>query len=136
VATWETISAAQRRLTSEVPDEVFDLAEALEGVDGRYDRLQKIVEFYFREASPLLAQMRTGVQCQDGTAIARAAHRLAGTLVYLRAKRALAAARRVDDLGVAGDLHTVSEEISTLEHDLAVLEKALVPHRGETQRHA
>jgi HPt (histidine-containing phosphotransfer) domain-containing protein len=137
VTTIETIAA--------VPDgfhnggnrdvhEVFDFTDALEGVDGRYDRLQKMVEFYFGEAPLLLAQMRTGLESQDASAIARAAHRLAGTLVYLRAQPALVAARRVDDLGVAGDLKGVTEAIPALEHELAHLERALIPHRAETQR--
>jgi HPt (histidine-containing phosphotransfer) domain-containing protein len=114
--------------------EVFDLAAALEGVDGRYDRLQKMVEFYFGEAAVLLAQMQAGLEAQDAVAITRAAHRLAGTLVYLKAEPALAAARRVDDLSVAGDLQCVAEAIPRLEHQLALLDRALVPHRAETKR--
>lgn len=134
MTTFGTNAAAERRVAAPLPTEVFDLAEALEGVDGRYDRLQRMVEFYFSEGPLLLAQMRTSLQCQDASALARAAHRLAGTLVYLRAERALAAARRVDDLGIAGELKTVSEAIFALEHELALLEQALVPHRVETQR--
>ncbi len=93
-----------------------------------------MVEFHFGEAPLLLAQMRAGLQSQDASAIARAAHRLAGTLVYLRAQPALAAARRVDDLGVAGDLQGAAAAIVALEHELALLERALIPHRAPTQR--
>jgi DNA-binding response OmpR family regulator len=116
--------------SSPAPAAAFDLADALEGVDGRYDRLQRMVEFYFGEAPLLLAQMRTGVQSRDASAIARAAHRLAGTLVYLRAQPALAAARRVDDLGGSGDLQGAAEAIPLLERELAQLEQSLIPHRA------
>lgn len=121
---------------SPLPAEVFSLADALEGVDGRLDRWQRMVEFYFSEAPLLLAQVQTGLQSQDASAIARAAHRLAGTLVYLRAQPALVAARRVDDLSVSGDLEGAAEAIPTLEHELALLDRALIPHRAPTQRGA
>jgi CheY-like chemotaxis protein/HPt (histidine-containing phosphotransfer) domain-containing protein len=116
------------------PVEVFDVDTALAGLDGRYDRLQKMVKFYFDDTPPLLAQMRAGLQRRDPTVIARAAHRLAGTLVYLTAPPALEAARRVDQLGVSGDLTQVAEAIAALEHELARLEQALAPHCAETPR--
>ena len=58
--------------------------DALEGVDGRYDRLQRMVEFYFDDSTAAARpDARRACNVRTPTAIARAAHRLAGTLVYL-----------------------------------------------------
>ena len=105
--------------------EAFDLVGALQGADGSRDRLQRIIEVYFDEAPLRLAQIHAGVDAQDTTAISAAAHRLAGTLVYLRAAPALAAARRVDDLAVAGDLNGAIQAVAVLEHALGRLESDL-----------
>lgn len=123
------LQAQLRELPSPVPSEVFNFADALAGADGRRDRLQRMVEFYFADTPVLLAQMRAGLQSQDASVIARAAHRLAGTLVYLSAQPALEAAQRVDCLGVAGNLQGAAEAILALEHELTLLEQALVPYR-------
>ena len=111
------------------PRDVFDLAAALKCAGGDMARLQKGVELYFREAPRLPAEMRAAAAVGDAVTIARAAHRLAGTLVYLGAPAALAAARRVDECGIAGDLTAAAEAIAALERELARLDSALAPHR-------
>jgi HPt (histidine-containing phosphotransfer) domain-containing protein len=113
---------------------MFVLADALQAVDGCYDRLQAIVEFYFSDTPLLVQKIRAGLANRDAAAVRRAAHRLAGTLVYLRVQPALAAARRVDELSVAGDLQGAAEVLPALEHELALLDEALLPHRSQTQR--
>jgi HPt (histidine-containing phosphotransfer) domain-containing protein len=114
---------------SKTTTDVFDLAAALEGVEGRYDRLQRIIDIYFDEARLRVAQIRSGLAEQEAALVARAAHRLAGTLVYLKAARALAAARCVDDLAAAGDLCGANAAFATLEQDLALLDQALASER-------
>lgn len=110
--------------------EVFDLADAMARAGGSQDRLRKGVKFYFDEAPLALAQIRAGMDRRDASAVARAAHRLTGTLVYLAARSALQAARRVDELGVLGDLGGVAAAIVALEGELATLEQALQPYRA------
>jgi HPt (histidine-containing phosphotransfer) domain-containing protein len=116
-------------LVSEMTTEVFDLTAALEGVEGRHDRLQRIIDIYFDEAPLRVAQISSGLAEQEATSVAQAAHRLAGTLVYLRAARALAAAQCVDDRAVAGDLYGANAAFATLEENLALLDQVLASER-------
>ncbi len=110
---------------SKTTTDVFDLAAALEGVEGRYDRLQKIIDIYCDEAPLRVAEIRSGLADQEAALVARAAHRLSGTLAYLKAARALAAARSVDDLAVAGDLCGANAAFVSLEQNLALLDQVL-----------
>jgi len=131
-------SPSPREAASPTPDsprspvrpDVFNPADAMARAGGSLDRLRKGIEFYFDEAPLALAQIRAGLDTRDALAIARAAHRLTGTLVYLAAKSALQAARRVDELGVVGDLGGAAAAIAALEGELAELEQILQPYRA------
>jgi HPt (histidine-containing phosphotransfer) domain-containing protein len=114
---------------SKMTSDVFNLAAALEGVEGRHDRLQRIIDIYFDEAPLRVAQIRSGLADQEPALVACAAHRLAGTLVYLKAARALAAAQSVDDRAVAGDLCGANAAFAKLEQDLALLDQVLTSER-------
>ncbi len=81
---------------------VFNLAVAMEQCLNNRNLLGQIIDIFSREADVLLPKMRTAVQAGDIEEVGRLGHRLKGTLLHLGADAATAAARRVEQLMLAG----------------------------------
>ena len=67
----------------ETSEEVFHLERAIEILDGHYDLFQEMTGYFFRDSAHLLADLQTGLQNSDARTIARVAHRIKGTVLYL-----------------------------------------------------
>jgi hypothetical protein len=90
----------------ELAIEVFDREAARVSLGGRDNLLQEMTAFFFEDAPRRLAEIQAGLRDQSPSAIARAAHRLNGTLVYLGANPAWRRAsrqRRRSDASRLGD---------------------------------
>jgi HPt (histidine-containing phosphotransfer) domain-containing protein len=111
------------------PSEVFDYEEAVARVSGHNDLFQEMVAYFLRDWPGLVEQIRIALERSDATTVARVAHRLKGTVVYLGARLALQAAGRVERLAVSGDLAGVAASMQDLEREMARLEEALAPYR-------
>jgi HPt (histidine-containing phosphotransfer) domain-containing protein len=109
----------------ELAIEVFDREAARVSLGGRDNLLQEMTAFFFEDAPRRLAEIQAGLRDQSPSAIARAAHRLNGTLVYLGAKPAWQAAHRVEQAGSAGDLTQAASAIQILTGQIARLDAAL-----------
>ncbi|MGO9108844.1 MAG: ATP-binding protein [Thermoguttaceae bacterium] len=113
------------------PDEpgcAFSLEEALSRC-GEYSVFEKMVEYFFDEASPLLEEMRTALRSGNAAEMGNAAHRLKGTACYLGAPDAMDAAQRVEQAGLSGDLRAAARMIEQLERQLESLKKTLARYR-------
>lgn len=125
--------AAEQEVPAPVPGSAFDLSAALDFTDGHYDRFQQTVEFFFGDFPQLLDRIRASLHQQAAAEVVQAAHRLAGTLVYLAAAPALDAARRVEAAAEAGQLAQAATALQQLEQELETLGAALSPHRPPAQ---
>jgi signal transduction histidine kinase/DNA-binding NarL/FixJ family response regulator/HPt (histidine-containing phosphotransfer) domain-containing protein len=106
----------------------FNLDEALKRCfDGQM--FGDMVEFFFTESATLMDQMRSALNEDNGGDIARAAHRLRGTIVYLGAPHAMKAAECVEQTGESGDLIAAATAIEQLDSQVEILKQALGPHR-------
>ena len=105
--------------------EVFDCQAALASLDGRASLLQKMTTYFFPDAPHCLAEMQAGLKGGAPDTIARAAHRLNGTLIYLGAAPASQAAHCVEQAGIAGDLAQAASAIEALTAQVARLDAAL-----------
>jgi protein-histidine pros-kinase len=110
-------------------DAVFSLERAMESLAGQAGLFQAMVAQWFCDWPALNAQMQAALQENDAHAVARAAHRLKSTVMYLGAEPALEAASRVEQIGNSGDLAGAARSIQCLEHEAARLSEALAPHR-------
>ncbi len=127
VAESETAHVVQH---ASAPDaSVFDLDEAVRRCYGKYKMFQDMVGCFFDEADQLIEQMLRALGTGHATDLADTAHRLKGTVVYLGARAAADATRRVEQIGKSGDLTIAAEAIKQLEEQLDILRQALVPHR-------
>ena len=106
---------------------VFHLDEALGCC---YDRQMFLgmVEFFFLESGTLLDQMRAAAGNVDATGLARAAHRLKGTVLYLGAGACRRAVEQVERAGMSGDLAAAAAALDELDAQVALLKEALAPH--------
>jgi CheY-like chemotaxis protein/HPt (histidine-containing phosphotransfer) domain-containing protein len=123
-------SAGGNRYPRTSADDGFNLAEALASVAGQEDLLRRMVDYFFEEADAKLAEMQAGLQQGDGVPIARAAHRLKGTAVYLGAKPLMAALDRLETLARANDLAGAAEALEQLQRERVRLERALALYRS------
>ncbi len=103
------------------PAQGFHCEAALAKLGGRANLLQDMAAFFLDDAPLRLAEIQAGLQARTPAAIARAAHRLKGTLVYLGAEPALQAAQQVEQIGRHGDLTDAAAAIQALAQEIAQL---------------
>ncbi|MGA2799181.1 MAG: ATP-binding protein, partial [Thermoguttaceae bacterium] len=108
---------------------VFNLDEAVGRCFRKYELFQDMVGCLFDESDSLLEQMRTALKSQNAEELGFAAHRLKGTVVFLGASPAADATRRVEQIGLLGELGDAAEAIDQLQTQLQLLKDALAPHR-------
>ena len=118
---------------------VFDRREALDRLDGDLEIVQEVVRIFLDELPAMLAAIADSVSARDPLKLERAAHSLKGSAGSLAARRAFAAAlrlelivrdNRLDDIEAAhADL---LREIEPLEKEMeAFLAEALPPAVSE-----
>jgi HPt (histidine-containing phosphotransfer) domain-containing protein len=126
-------TAHKRRAEVAPPSATFELAEAITCCFGSRQMLQQMVDFYFVDAPILVKQMRESLHERNRETLARAAHRLRGTLVYLAAHPAAAAADRLEQLVIDGYLSKAPDQLAELERELERLDAALTAYRTQAE---
>jgi PAS domain S-box-containing protein len=127
---WAATPPATEAESVSVPACVFDLDKAVQRCFGKYAIFQDMVRCLFDEADPLLERMRTALADGNAVELRSAAHRLKGTVGYLGAAPATDAVKRVEHLGIDGELAGAAEAIRQIEEQLAILKQALGPYSG------
>lgn len=106
-------------------EDVFNSEVALASCFGSHAMFVKMAEFFLAESTEVLNQLDAAVRGGNATALAAAAHRLRGTIVYLGARSAADAAQRVEQLGKSGDLTGAAEKVKELSRQVAFLKEAM-----------
>jgi CheY-like chemotaxis protein len=119
--------AGARALQSsdEQPGTVFDLDAVLAVVGGDRELLPRMVQSFLDHCPKLLGEIRDSVVREDGAALKRAAHKLAGAVVSFGAERAYQSALRLEELGEAGDVTGYQQGYPELEEAVRHLQAAL-----------
>lgn len=105
--------------------EVFDLAKALEVVDGDMELFREIADLFLVNLPDHIAQIQDGIARGDAKVVERAAHSLKGSVSNFGAKRAFETAYRLEVMGKEGRLAEAEKALSELERDLKELEAAM-----------
>ena len=108
---------------------VFNLTDAVKHCYGKFEMFQDMVECLFSEGNPLLEQIRAALGKADAKELGNTAHKLIGTVGCLGAPSALNAARRVEHMGLSGDLSGAAVAVQELEMQIDLLKTALSQHR-------
>jgi CheY-like chemotaxis protein len=105
---------------------VFDPKLALKRCFDNPGMLREMVQCFFEELEKLLPQMRAALGKSDFVELGRLGHRLKGTLVYLGAEPARAAAQKVESFERNGGQPAEAEEaIQALQQQCEVLKSVL-----------
>jgi CheY-like chemotaxis protein len=107
------------------PDEGVDREALLERVGHSGAFLRGLSGLFREESARLLAEIRAAVAAGDGARLQAAAHALKGAVSNFGAARAVGAARRLEQLGRAGDLRGAAAALGPLEEALQKVEPAL-----------
>lgn len=107
----------------------FVLAAAMKQLGGRENLFREMVAYLGTQTSEVFVQIRRAQGAGDAESLARAAHALKGTLIYLGAAPAVAAAQRAERLARAGDLAAATPACQDLEQEIARLQIALKPYQ-------
>jgi signal transduction histidine kinase/CheY-like chemotaxis protein/HPt (histidine-containing phosphotransfer) domain-containing protein len=116
-------AAVQPAAPPEAPP--FDLEEALARVDGDEALMADIVGLIVRETPGVVQDIRLVVEHGDAARLQARAHALKGSLSYVAAQAAVAAAARLEQMGRAGDLGGARAGLAVLDHEVQRLLLAL-----------
>jgi signal transduction histidine kinase/DNA-binding response OmpR family regulator len=104
---------------------VFDLASALQKVDGDIDCLNELVAMLIEDAPGQVADIRDAVERRDSVTLESAAHRLKGSLIPFAATEAAQAVQALEIMGHNQDLAYALDEYQTLDTAIQQLLTAL-----------
>ena len=115
-------------------DDVIDMDEVIERVDGDVELLSEMVELFLDDCPRLLSQIRESIAHHDNKLLERNAHIIKGAVGNFSAAPAFEAAYRLEEMGRDGDISHAEEAYTTLEGELERLEPTLMTLRkGGTQ---
>jgi signal transduction histidine kinase/HPt (histidine-containing phosphotransfer) domain-containing protein len=109
----------------EQPHAIFDAAEALVRCAGQPEILADMVSFCLDNIDPWIEEMRAAAAARATAELARLAHRLRGTLVYLAAHAPEKLAGQVEQLASCGDAPAAAAALEALGDSLRRLQSAL-----------
>jgi CheY-like chemotaxis protein len=113
--------------TPAASEQVLDLQEALERVDGDRDLLNEIAGLFLADVDEMVDVVRKAVEAKDADAIHRSAHRLKGSVVTFAAAPAGDAALVLELMGRDGQIDAAPDAFKRLEFEVGRLVAALKP---------
>jgi PAS domain S-box-containing protein len=129
-----TIPVASQRAATEPAGPpaavIFDPELALERCHNSRDTLVEIIQCFFEDVDHLFPQMRAALERGDISGVGRLGHQMKGTIVYLGAEPAEAAAIRVERFCEprSRSPSEAEEAVNALERECMVLRTALTEH--------
>ncbi|WP_254053760.1 PAS domain S-box protein [Singulisphaera sp. GP187] len=109
---------------SEAGTGAFDLAAALERVDGDVELMKELAGLFLDEAPRRMAEIRQAVTQRDAVKLQRAAHTLKGSVGNFGAREVFEATRRLECIGVEQDWSHVEEAWAVLDEAIDRLNSA------------
>jgi len=110
---------------SAVEPDVLDREEGVRRCFGREEMFRQMVEAFFDDADPLMAEIRAAIDHGKADDLQNAAHRLKNAVLYLGAAASQRASERVSRLAREGELEKASSAVDHLDAELTRLKQAL-----------
>jgi len=96
----------------------FDYAKALECAGNDPALVVELAQVFLREYKSMLLAVQESIRANDGVALHHAAHTLKGALGVFAAQDALKAIRKLEQIGIAGDLSEARSALAQFELEL------------------
>ena len=112
------------------PRDVVDAAALIDAVGGDRQLLSELVALFRLEGPRRVQELRSALAANDAAGVEAAAHGLKGSVGSLKAKRSFDAALAVEMLARSNALRDARDACTTLEEEIARLERALAPFAG------
>jgi len=107
----------------------FDLDQAVKRCFGQYSMFQQMAGYFFAECDRLVAEMQQAREPGQAEAMARAAHRLKGTVFYLAAQPVLDSLNAIEQRAREGTVREAADLVDELTERVSVLKEDLAEHR-------
>lgn len=95
-------------------DKAFDREELLASLDGDEQVVREVIQLYLDGAPKILNTLLWEVENANALGVAEAAHAMKGALMMLRAHRAAALAKGLEELCRRGDLNEAKAKLTAL----------------------
>jgi HPt (histidine-containing phosphotransfer) domain-containing protein len=106
-------------------EDIFDFSKAMSALDGDKALFEEVANLFLEDAANKIAKLRDGVGRGDGSAVAKVAHTLKGSVGYFGAKRTFDAVCRLELIGKNGTWTEAETAQSQLEKEFKALESAM-----------
>jgi two-component system, sensor histidine kinase and response regulator len=104
---------------------ILDEVEFLNQLEGDEELLLEIIDIFFADSPLLLQQVVDAAASQDGVGLARAAHKLKGTVSVFGSRSATEAVLVLETMGRVNDWGHADEALARLKQVVQALDKAL-----------
>lgn len=104
---------------------VFDLPEALARIDGDRELFLTLADLFLQESPKEFAAVRAALSSHDSAGLARAAHKLKGSVMQFCAPRLFGSTKHLEELGRQGRLAAAEPVCTEVARQLAELHDAL-----------
>ena len=101
--------------------DAMDLQELLIRVDNDRDLVIELIAIFKKKYPPLLLLLQESIACQDTNRVETTSHALRGMLSCLSASRAVALAKRLEQMGRDGKTWEMTDLLTLFENELANL---------------
>jgi len=129
-AVLERTMTAARSISPVAPlvdsTDVLNLSAAMAQIEGNSELFAEIAQMFLAQYPRLLAEIHQAFSASDCAVLTSAVHTLGSSAGQMGAGRALATARKLEEIGRQEELASVPEALAQLEADLALVESALV----------
>jgi hypothetical protein len=112
----------------------IDLSALVAGFGGRRALVRDVVDVFLEDVPGMLGRLATAAQSRDSTGVAAAAHAIKGSVGLFSQGEAYESAKRVEQLGRAGDLEEIDsarrimeDQVARLTVELRALRQTLSP---------
>jgi two-component system sensor histidine kinase/response regulator len=106
--------------------DVLNLSAAMAQIEGNSELFGEIARMFLAQYPRLLAEIHQAFSSSDCAVLTSAVHTLGSSAGQVGAGRALAAARKLEEIGRQEELASAPEALAQLETELALVESALV----------
>jgi HPt (histidine-containing phosphotransfer) domain-containing protein len=111
---------------SEAQATAFDLAAALERVDGDLELMKELAGLFLSECPQRMTEIRQAIDLRDASRLRQGAHTLKGSLGVFGAREAFEVAERLETDGREQDWGQAEQDWAALEEAIGRLKPALV----------